>query len=69
MKKALLTMTMALFLFGSTEASLGAGLNSIDLGWLASNIVSGWSKISSSYSYLWPELNRTAIKLKLLLKS
>ncbi|MCY9529411.1 hypothetical protein ABEW50_20525 [Paenibacillus jamilae] len=44
MKKVLITMSMALFLFGSTGASSGVNLADIGSGWSPlSDIGSGWS--------------------------
>ncbi|WP_185929594.1 hypothetical protein [Paenibacillus popilliae] len=47
MKKVLITMSMALFLFGSTGASSGVNLADIGLGWSPSksDIGSGWSTL------------------------
>lgn len=46
-EKILITMSMALFLFGSTGVSSAANLADIGSGWFVSNIGSGWSKTSS----------------------
>lgn len=57
MKKVLIMMSMALFLFGSTGASSGVNLadigsgwsplGDIGLGWSVSDIGSGWSSMGS----------------------
>ncbi|MCY9578796.1 hypothetical protein [Paenibacillus alvei] len=47
MKKVLITMSMALFLFGSTVPSLATSSDNADSGWQISNIGTGWSKTSN----------------------
>ncbi|TQR41772.1 hypothetical protein C7Y44_24960 [Paenibacillus popilliae] len=67
MKKVLITMSMALFLFGSTGASSGVNLadigsgwsplSDIGSGWSVSDIGSGWSPAKSDNGSGWSTLD------------